>query len=237
MNCPNCGAVLPEGDKFCKECGKQIPTEPTQNQVEYCPNCGNKISENNKFCVVCGAQIGSQVPPQAQAVTQVQQTIPQPQTFVEAPAKPVVTDVTEPKPVIPPAVNPLPSFGQSNIGRPSNLKEYIDSYADEKTRKGMKRYSIYLYIFAAFNLVLAFVAGYPPIDSIILLVLGIWHQRTYSTACAITALVYSVISVVMNQINTGEFRGWLILIVGVTMFLSNLKTKKDFEAYMNKGGK
>ena len=232
MNCPNCGAVLPEGDKFCKECGKQIPTEPTQNQVEYCPNCGNKISENNKFCVVCGAQIGSQVPPQAQAVTQVQQTIPQPQTFVEAPAKPVVTDVAEPKPVITPAVNPLPSFGQSNIGRPSNLKEYIDSYADEKLRREVKNYSIYFYVFAAFNLLFAWFAGYPPIDAIILFALGIWHQRTYSTKCAIVTLVYSVITVIMSIIDTGEFKGWLILILGVTIFLTNRKAKKAYEAYI-----
>ena len=51
MICPNCGTALPEGTKFCTECGKQIPSEPTQiiNQDvvqprdSYCPNCGKMI--------------------------------------------------------------------------------------------------------------------------------------------------------------------------------------------------
>ncbi len=125
MKCPNCGTVLPEGTKFCTECGKQIPTEPTQTinqdaaqqQGSYCPNCGNAILANTNFCVVCGAQIN----PQAQA-------------WAEAPAKPVMAVLEENRPTIIPAVNPIPSFNQQNIGMPANLKEYIDKFADEKTR-------------------------------------------------------------------------------------------------------
>lgn len=236
MNCPNCGTTLPEGTKFCTECGKQIPSEPTQviNQDaaqprgSYCPNCGNMVPANTNFCVVCGAKIN----PQTQAAPQPQVTIPQPQAWVETQAKPVMPVKEENRPAVTPAVNPIPSFSQQNVGMPANLKEYIDSYADEKTRKEMKGYSIYLYVFAAINLLFAWLAGYPPIDSIILLALGIWHQRTYSPACAITTLAYSVITVLMNIINTGEFKGWLILILGIMVFTSNRRAKKAFEAYI-----
>ena len=239
MICPNCGTVLPEGTKFCTECGKQIPTEPAQtisqdaaqSQGSFCPNCGNAIPSNTNFCVVCGAKIN----PQAQAAPQPQAAIPQPQAWAEAPAKPVMPFKEEPQPAVAPAVNPIPSFSQQNFGTPANLKEYIDSYADEKTRKEIKNYSIYLYVLAAINLLLAFFAGYLPIDSVILLALGIWYQRTYSTACAITVLAYSVLTVLMNLIDTGEFRGWLVLLLGVMIFISNRKAKKAYEAYTGKG--
>lgn len=159
MNCPNCGTALPEGTKFCTECGKQIPSEPTQiiNQDvvqprdSYCPNCGKMIPANTNFCVVCGAKIN----PQAQAVPQSKEEISQPQARVEVQAKPVMPVMEESRPVITPAVNPIPSFSQQNVSIPATLKEYIDSYADEKTRKEIKSYSIYLYVFAAINLFFA----------------------------------------------------------------------------------
>ena len=238
MKCPNCGTVLPEGTKFCTECGKQISSEPTQTinqdaaqqQGSYCPNCGNSIPANTNFCVVCGAKIN----PQAQAAPQPKEVIPQPQAMAEAPTKPAMPVMEENRPTITPAVNPIPSFNQQNIGMPVNLKEYIDKYADEKTRKEIKNYSIYLYVFAAINLVFAFLAGYPPIDSIILLALGVWYQRSYSTACATTVLAYSVITVMMNIINTGEFRGWLILALGIMVFAANRRAKKAYETYTGK---
>ena len=47
--CPDCGAELREGAKFCMECGASIP------QVKECPECGTELPANAKFCYECGA--------------------------------------------------------------------------------------------------------------------------------------------------------------------------------------
>ena len=49
--CPNCGANIAAGAKFCAECGAK------QEQAAFCPECGAKVSPNAKFCVECGAKL------------------------------------------------------------------------------------------------------------------------------------------------------------------------------------
>ena len=46
MKCPECKIDLPEGAKFCKECGCKI--EMT------CPECAKPIPPDSKFCLECG---------------------------------------------------------------------------------------------------------------------------------------------------------------------------------------
>ena len=46
MICPQCQTELPEGAKFCKECGQKIET--------VCPECGKNIPPDSKFCLECG---------------------------------------------------------------------------------------------------------------------------------------------------------------------------------------
>ncbi len=49
VRCASCGAVLPEGAKFCLECGqKVIPADRV-----ICPVCGNAVVKG-KFCPECG---------------------------------------------------------------------------------------------------------------------------------------------------------------------------------------
>jgi membrane protease subunit (stomatin/prohibitin family) len=48
--CPNCGASVPQGAKFCPACGK-----PLQGA---CPKCGAKVEPGVKFCPQCGNQVG-----------------------------------------------------------------------------------------------------------------------------------------------------------------------------------
>ena len=57
--CPNCGAVLPAGAKFCLECGEKINAIPEGMVV--CPNCGKTVP-NGKFCLECGQPFVNKCP-------------------------------------------------------------------------------------------------------------------------------------------------------------------------------
>lgn len=47
-----CGAVIPQGSKFCPECGAKMPTK------RFCTNCGAQCQEGAKFCPECGNKLG-----------------------------------------------------------------------------------------------------------------------------------------------------------------------------------
>src|SRR5664279_6579153 len=49
MQCPNCKADLPEGSKFCLECGTAL--------LGCCPSCGNANPASAKFCLECGHKL------------------------------------------------------------------------------------------------------------------------------------------------------------------------------------
>ncbi len=62
MRCPQCQSEVPEGKKFCPECGAKLMTP--------CPQCGTPVPPGVKFCPECGArlvtacpQCGAPVPP------------------------------------------------------------------------------------------------------------------------------------------------------------------------------
>lgn len=48
--CPQCGAPLVPGAKFCPECGTKLST------AKFCIECGSQILPNAKFCPECGAK-------------------------------------------------------------------------------------------------------------------------------------------------------------------------------------
>ena len=54
MPCPQCGAPLPPGAKFCANCGAKVELP----QAKFCPQCGNKIEGDAKFCPNCGQKLG-----------------------------------------------------------------------------------------------------------------------------------------------------------------------------------
>ena len=49
MHCPNCSANLPDGSKFCGECGTALP--------RACAACGHANPPQAKFCSDCGSSI------------------------------------------------------------------------------------------------------------------------------------------------------------------------------------
>lgn len=47
--CPQCSSVVPEGQKFCGECGAKMEKK--------CPSCGTVWDVNQKFCGECGSKL------------------------------------------------------------------------------------------------------------------------------------------------------------------------------------
>ena len=54
--CPNCGAPVAPGQRFCGNCGGQLSTG--------CPYCGAVIGPGARFCANCGAAAGGVAPQQ-----------------------------------------------------------------------------------------------------------------------------------------------------------------------------
>jgi len=52
IKCQNCGAQMPDGIKFCQECGK-----PLEQKKNVCPKCNIELPDNSKFCSECGFQV------------------------------------------------------------------------------------------------------------------------------------------------------------------------------------
>lgn len=54
VTCPNCNNEVPEGSKFCPECGTKI--ELLNDNEIICPACGKKTAKG-KFCMECGTPL------------------------------------------------------------------------------------------------------------------------------------------------------------------------------------
>ena len=62
--CPNCGAELKDGMKFCYNCGIKLfeeleepENEPEEITNRICPNCGSELIDGAMFCGECGTKI------------------------------------------------------------------------------------------------------------------------------------------------------------------------------------
>lgn len=49
--CGNCNGALPQGAKFCPNCGTPVTTKA------FCQHCGQQVPQGAKFCPSCGKQI------------------------------------------------------------------------------------------------------------------------------------------------------------------------------------
>ena len=50
--CKCCGTQIPDGQKFCHECG--APTAERKEKPWICPTCGTEVGAGQKFCPECG---------------------------------------------------------------------------------------------------------------------------------------------------------------------------------------
>jgi uncharacterized membrane protein YvbJ len=76
MQCPNCGASVPAGKKFCLECGTPLPV--------LCPSCGAPNPAGAKFCGDCGTSLASRARTPATEVPRAPQTTVLAERAVEA---------------------------------------------------------------------------------------------------------------------------------------------------------
>ncbi|MEM0492453.1 MAG: SPFH domain-containing protein [Candidatus Thermoplasmatota archaeon] len=58
IKCGKCGAEVPEGTKFCNECGAKI----VKPGMTSCPKCNTEIPEGSKFCSGCGNKMINNCP-------------------------------------------------------------------------------------------------------------------------------------------------------------------------------
>jgi len=57
MKCEACGAMNPEGMKFCGNCGRplaSVSAGPTETRTRICVQCGRPISWDAQLCMYCG---------------------------------------------------------------------------------------------------------------------------------------------------------------------------------------
>ena len=101
MNCPNCGELINDGQKFCAKCGTPAPT-PAANSV-FCPNCGTKV-EGGAFCPSCGTPVQASAPAQPAYAAPAQPAYSAPaQPMYTAPAQPAYAAPTYAAPAAPAA--------------------------------------------------------------------------------------------------------------------------------------
>lgn len=64
--CENCGGDIPNGARFCPDCGAEAIRREEQNEEgaeavrsekRYCPDCGAVIIPGSKFCTSCGRKV------------------------------------------------------------------------------------------------------------------------------------------------------------------------------------
>nr|WP_302597006.1 SPFH domain-containing protein [uncultured Cellulosilyticum sp.] len=51
MTCGKCGHSIPQGSKFCPECGNKVEAAESK---KFCTQCGTVAAPGAKFCVQCG---------------------------------------------------------------------------------------------------------------------------------------------------------------------------------------
>ena len=61
IRCATCGLSLPDGARFCSQCGAAVAPAPSpaagKRATKACPSCGHANRASSEFCVQCGTQL------------------------------------------------------------------------------------------------------------------------------------------------------------------------------------
>jgi len=63
--CTYCGQSLPDGSRFCFQCGRALGQESSQEGAVTCPGCGRTLAPGLRFCTACGTPLAGASPPPA----------------------------------------------------------------------------------------------------------------------------------------------------------------------------
>ncbi len=55
MTCKGCGCEVPDGAKFCPQCGSRV--EEAKNRKKVCPECAAEYDSDVVYCVKCGRKL------------------------------------------------------------------------------------------------------------------------------------------------------------------------------------
>src|SRR4051812_20636451 len=75
MECLSCRIEVPQGKRFCMECGTPMPSP--------CPSCGSLNAPNANFCGDCGAKLSPARAPVSSLPTPVPPILPAPVSSAE----------------------------------------------------------------------------------------------------------------------------------------------------------
>ena len=66
LNCPNCGASIPDTSKACDHCGSRVILSDDRQKFvlagTICPKCGLNNKDQNRFCSKCGDKLFKECP-------------------------------------------------------------------------------------------------------------------------------------------------------------------------------
>ena len=120
---------------------------------------------------------------------------------------------------------------------PSNFKGFVKrtDLCSPDVRKNIQGSWIMLFVCAGISIVYAIVLGFVPIDGILLALIALWMMLTYSLASSITANVVALIEFFVGIQQTGEFRGYLVVIAAIFSLVYILKGRKQYKNYLAHG--
>lgn len=137
---------------------------------------------------------------------------------------------------------PQPGFQQMGYAQPGLTKGQFYKHPNvAPLRKQIRSCGIAMYILAGLNFVIMFGLaangqGFGTIiDVMLILALGLIIHLAQSRVASIILTVYGVINVLYMIITTGEFSGWLFLVVGICSIIYTFKFQKAWKEYQRTG--
>ena len=108
-------------------------------------------------------------------------------------------------------------------------KEHLKNYAGNDFNRQLKGAAIMGYVCAGINGALSLLNPLAIVDALLLLGLTLGMHLGKSKGCAIAILVFSIISMVLGLVATGQIGGWLVLLCGIYGLVIFNKADKKYK--------